>query len=97
MTQPGYHIAPIPKGTLGELSKVHEEVCEAIDAQQQGVAVMVLVELSDTIGAIEAYLAQHHPSVTLADLTAMAAVTRRAFAAGQRHDRPTPNGESRGG
>lgn len=82
--QPGYHLKPIAKGVLGELSKIREELDEAVDAQEQGVAVMVLVELSDLVGALEAYLAQHHPGTTLEDLQKMAAVTRRAFQSGRR-------------
>ena len=81
---PGYHLRPIPKGTLGELSKVQEELDEALDAQEQGVSIMLMVELSDMVGALEAYLAKHHPSVTLEDLRKMAAVTRRAFESGRR-------------
>ena len=82
--QPGYHLKPIEKGELGELSKVREELDEAVDAQEQGVSVMVLVELSDLVGAVEAYLAKHHPGTTLEDLQKMAAVTRRAFQSGRR-------------
>lgn len=50
----GYHLATINKGVLGELSKVREEVEEAMDAQAQGVKIMLLVELSDMIGAMKA-------------------------------------------
>ena len=82
--QPGYHLKPIEKGVLGELSKIREELDEAVDAQEQGVAVMVLVELSDLVGAVEAYLIKHHPGTTLEDLQKMAAVTRRAFQSGRR-------------
>lgn len=81
---PGYHLKVIPKGDLGELSKIQEELDEAVDAEEQGVSVMVLVELSDLVGAVEAYLAKHHPGTTLEDLQKMAAVTRRAFQSGRR-------------
>ena len=81
---PGYHLAAIPKGVLGELSKVQEELSEAFDAEGQGVKLMVLVELSDAVGAIEAYLERHHPGTCLTDLIAMAGVTRRAFESGHR-------------
>lgn len=50
----GYHLRKISKGVLGELSKVKEELEEAEDAQAQGVKIMLLVELSDMIGAIKA-------------------------------------------
>ena len=85
--QPGYHLKPIEKGELGELSKIREELDEAVDAvdaHEQGVSVMVLVELSDLVGAVEAYLIKHHPGTTLEDLQKMAAVTRRAFQSGRR-------------
>lgn len=82
--EPGYHLADIQKGTLGELSKVQEELDEARDAEAQGVSVMVLVELSDLVGAVEAYLEKHHPGTSLDDLAKMAAVTRRAFRSGRR-------------
>jgi N-acyl-D-aspartate/D-glutamate deacylase len=81
---PGYHLTAIEKGEVGELSKVHEEVLEALDAQAQGVDLMVLIELSDLLGAVEMYLERHHPSLTLEDLQAMARVTRRAFTSGRR-------------
>lgn len=82
--KPGYHLAKIAKGELGELSKVKEEIEEALDAQDQKAEVMVLVELSDAIGAIEAYLARHHPTISIEDLLRMAAITKRAFDHGRR-------------
>lgn len=81
---PGYHLSFIPKGVLGELSKIREELLEAEDAQEQGASVMVLVELSDLVGALKAYLKAKHPSVTLSDLEKMADITARAFASGRR-------------
>ena len=51
-----YHLRSIEKGTIGELSKVYEEIEEVKDSDEQGVDLMVLVELSDVIGAIESYL-----------------------------------------
>jgi hypothetical protein len=81
---PGYHLADIPRGELGELSKVHEELLEALDAEAQGASVMVLVELSDLMGAVRAYLGKHHPSVTLGDLVKFSAITQRAFENGHR-------------
>lgn len=84
MEKPGYHLTAITKGVLGEISKIEEEVAELIDARQQGVKVMELVELSDLIGAIEAYLDQRHPGTTLTDLIAMSEVTKRAFRNGRR-------------
>lgn len=79
-----YHVDKIPKGVYGELSKVHEEVLEALDADKQSCDVMILVELSDTIGAIEAYLEKYHPTITLESLIKMSNITKRAFKSGQR-------------
>lgn len=81
---PGYHLADIARGELGEATKVREETEEFLDAVAQNAHIMALVELSDLYGAIEAYLARHHPSTTMADLATMAAITRRAFQSGRR-------------
>ena len=78
----GYHIKKIKKGVLGELSKIREELEEAEDSQEQGVKIMLLVELSDMIGAIKA-VAEKNGS-TLEDLIAMQKVTERAFKSGSR-------------
>jgi phosphoribosyl-ATP pyrophosphohydrolase len=48
-----FHKTAIKKGEYGELSKIREELDEAYDAQDQGDKVMLLIELSDIIGAIE--------------------------------------------
>ncbi len=80
----GYHINSIPKGEFGELSKIKEEIEEALDAQNQDCALMVLIELSDTIGAIDGYLKKHHPSIQLDDLIKMSKITQRAFISGER-------------
>lgn len=45
---------------------------------------MLLVELSDMLGAIEAYLEKHTPGITLDDLRSMSDITRRAFRTGAR-------------
>lgn len=85
MSEPrGYHLADIPRGEIGELSKLLEEVHEAIDAEAQGVKIMTLIELSDLYGAIELYLEKHMPEFTMSDLQKMAVVTRRAFESGAR-------------
>lgn len=78
----GYHLRKIPKGVLGELSKIKEELEEAEDALAQGVKIMLLVELSDMIGAIKAVAEKNGSS--LEDLLAMQAVTERAFKSGER-------------
>jgi hypothetical protein len=80
----GYHLTDIPKGVLGEASKIEEEVREFMDAVRQKVDVMALIELADLIGAVEAWLAAKHPTFTIDDLKAMAKVTKRAFVSGRR-------------
>ena len=81
---PGYHLKEIDKGVLGDASKIKEETEEFLDAVEQGVSIMALVELSDLVGAITAYLGKHHPEMSLDDLMAMSRVTRRAFENGRR-------------
>ena len=81
---PGYHLAKIEKGQLGELSKVQEEVDELVDAEAQGASIMALSEASDLIGALQHWLARHHPSTSLDDLVKMAELTERAFQSGRR-------------
>lgn len=78
----GYHLKKIKKGVLGELSKIREELEEAEDAQVQGVKIMLLVELSDMIGAIKAVAEKQ--GCTLEDLIKMQEVTERAFKSGAR-------------
>ncbi len=80
----GYHLTQIPKGELGTSSKIREELDELIDAEHQGVSIMVLVELSDIVGAIESYLENNFPTMGLQDLKAMSDVTKRAFRNGRR-------------
>ena len=46
-----WHVKEIQKGELGQLSKVREELDEALDAEEQGQDLMLLFELSDIIGA----------------------------------------------
>jgi hypothetical protein len=82
--KPGYHLAPIAKGVLGEPSKILEEVHELIDAVAQDARVMELVELSDLMGAVEAFLQKRHPGYTLDDLMTFSAITKRAFVNGHR-------------
>jgi hypothetical protein len=81
----GYHLAEIPRGQYGKVSKIKEEVFELEDAVNQNNKVMALVELSDIILSIEGYLEQEYGNkVTLQDLLIMAKATRRAFDAGHR-------------
>lgn len=80
----GYHINNIEKGIIGELSKIYEEVDEVMDADKQQCKLMVLIELSDLIGAVESYLEKHHPSITINDLISMKDITKRVFKEGYR-------------
>lgn len=82
----GYHSRQIVKGVIGETSKIREELEELIDFEQQDppCTLGMLIELSDLIGAIDAYLKKHHPTVSLADLIVMSNRTAMAFADGSR-------------
>jgi hypothetical protein len=80
----GYHVKRIEKGTLGDFSKILEEVEELSDALDQGSNIMALLELSDIYGSIQAYLEKNHPSVSMEDLRIMSEITRRAFESGER-------------
>jgi hypothetical protein len=82
--KPGYHLAPITKGVIGEVSKIEEELAELKDAIKQKSKVMALVELSDLLGAIDLYLRKHHPDTSIEDLLIMSAITARAFKNGAR-------------
>lgn len=79
----GYHKTKIAKGVLGHASKIREEYEEFVDAYEQGNPVMELVELSDLIGAIEAYTLSHY-DIELADLITMTRATQSAFRDGTR-------------
>jgi len=78
-----YHSKEIEKGVLGEFSKIKEEFLEAEDAEMQQNRVMVLLELSDLIGAIELYCTTKH-NITLQDLMKMKDATKSAFQDGTR-------------
>jgi len=80
----GYHLAKIQKGELGKISKIQEELDELKDANLQRSKILELVELSDLIGAIQAYLVRQHPGITLEDLKHMAEITKRSFDSGER-------------
>lgn len=81
----GYHRNQIAKGVYGEFSKIREEFEEATDALEQNNPVMVLVELSDLLGAIKGYLDNKYgPRLTIQDLLKMADATHSAFESGDR-------------
>jgi hypothetical protein len=79
----GYHKAKIEKGTLGEITKIMEEYEELLDAHDQGIAVMEVVELTDLLGAIEAY-SMNRWKLDLDALIKMTRATQRAFRSGAR-------------
>lgn len=81
---PGYHVREIKKGDLGEASKIQEELDELMDAIEQEARVMQLVELSDMLGATEAYLKKYHNGYSIDDLMKMNKITQRAFMNGRR-------------
>lgn len=81
----GYHNKQIKKGRFGEISKIEEEFEEFKDAVEQANPIMALMELSDLIGAIEAYLEHYYPSIGLLHLITMKKATKRAFEDGTRN------------
>ena len=80
----GYHLKEIKKGTIGEISKIKEEIEELEDAINQDAKIMALVELSDLYGSIELYLEKHFPNIKMEDLKKMSMITQRAFKNGRR-------------
>ena len=79
----GYHKTAIIKGTLGESSKITEEYSEFEDALFQGDKVLQICELTDLIGAIEAYSIKEF-NLTLEDLIKFSNKTKSAFIDGSR-------------
>ena len=78
----GYHKTKIPKGILGEFSKIEEEFLELKDAKEQGDKVLILCELTDMLGAIEEYIKKYN--LTLYDLKLFSDKTKKAFKEGNR-------------
>lgn len=81
---PGYHLSPIRKGTIGEPSKIREELQELEDAVAQKDRILMLVELADMYGAMELFMEKHLAGMTMEDLRVFAHTTRRAFENGRR-------------
>jgi hypothetical protein len=79
----GYHKVNIDKGILGEFSKITEEIDELEDARAQDAEVLVICELCDLIGAIEAYAIKRY-NLTLEDLIKMKNMTKESFQEGKR-------------
>lgn len=81
----GYHLAEIPRGKYGEISKIGEEFIELKDAVDQNNRIMALLELSDLIGAIEGFVeSEFGKTVTFDDLIKMKDATHKAFREGKR-------------
>ena len=80
----GYHVRDIKKGTLGDFSKIAEEMAELTDAHEQSNPVMMLIEMSDLIGAMKAYLKKNCGNIKIEDLIVMQKATERAFQDGSR-------------
>lgn len=79
----GYHQREIPKGELGEFSKIIEEYTELLDAHEQDARVLEICELTDLIGAIKHYAAKKY-NLSLDDLMKFSHMTEDAFKAGKR-------------
>jgi phosphoribosyl-ATP pyrophosphohydrolase len=79
----GYHKNEITKGILGEFTKINEEFEELTDANNQDNKVLIICELCDLIGAIEAYSTQNF-NLSLDDLIKMKDATKSAFQDGKR-------------
>jgi hypothetical protein len=79
----GYHKSKIEKGKFGEFSKIVEEYLELEDAVSQEVKVLIICELCDLVGAIEAYANEAY-NLSLNDLIKMKNLTKEAFKEGKR-------------
>jgi phosphoribosyl-ATP pyrophosphohydrolase len=79
-----WHNSEIEKGVHGELSKVLEEVLEAIDAEEQGLKVMIICELADIAAALSGVAKKY--GLTMDDLIAFA--EKRAQVAGRTDAKP---------
>ena len=79
----GYHLSKIPKGKLGEFSKIQEEYLELYDAYMQENKILELCELCDLVGAIEAYAKSFN--LGLDDIIKMKEANKKAFEDGTRH------------
>lgn len=79
----GYHVREIPKGVLGEFSKIVEEYTELLDAHEQNSNVLEICELTDLIGAIR-YYAGNKFNLSLDDLIKFSIQTENAFKNGKR-------------
>lgn len=79
----GYHKNKIPKGKLGDASKIREEYLEWKDANEQGDPILELCELSDLVGAIKHYCIDKH-NISLMEVIQFNNKTEQAFKDGTR-------------
>lgn len=78
----GYHLSQIPRGVLGEFSKIEEEFRELEDSIKQKNKILSICELADLIGAIELFAENY--SLSLKDILKMKDCTKEAFLCGDR-------------
>lgn len=78
----GYHTKKIPKGKIGEFSKIEEEFLELKDAYKQKDLILALCELTDLYGAIECYVEKR--GFTMKDLKKFSDKTKSSFIEGKR-------------
>jgi len=78
----GYHKDIIPKGKLGEFSKVEEEFLELKDAFKQNHKILMLCEMADLVGSIEALA--NKMNMSLDDIIQMKNSTKESFEEGKR-------------
>lgn len=79
-----YHTVEIPKGVIGELSKVYEEVEELRDADKQDNPVLILCEIADILGALEEYTQKKY-NIPISDIKKMTDLNKKAFQNGFRN------------
>jgi phosphoribosyl-ATP pyrophosphohydrolase len=77
-----YHTVEIKKGVLGKSSKIQEELDELLDAEKQGVKILIHCELADLYGALRE--CAHSYDLSMEDLRQMVNLTAAAFKAGDR-------------
>jgi len=77
-----YHTVEIAKGVLGQSSKIREELDELLDAEKQGVKILIHCELADLYGALRECASTY--GLTMRDLESMVNLTAEAFKAGDR-------------
>lgn len=79
-----YHKRFIPKGDLGQFSKIQEEFQELSDANFQSCAPLEICEICDLYGAIEEYIKKYN--LTMEDIKKFSDMTKKAFVEGSRKD-----------